>query len=164
MEHAGHAPEWAAALEASWLGAAMRQSLFAYPVANLLHLLGLTLLAGPIMLLDLRLMGFGRALIKAEAASRVLTRFALAGLAFAAATGPLLFVADAKALSTSALLIAKLVLIAAALINAALLRLWWGTLLPDWDLFAPTLAKVQAAASIALWLTVAGLGRMIAYL
>jgi hypothetical protein len=164
VEQAAQALGWAAALEASWIGVAMRQSLYAYPAANILHLLGLTLLAGPILLLDLRMIGFGRKVVSVEDASRVLTRFAAGGLLLAAITGPLLFVADAKALSTSGLMAAKLVLIAAALLNAWLFRSWWARLYPDWDLLTPTLAKVQSAASIALWFTVAGLGRMIAYL
>ena len=49
-----------AALEVSWLGVAMRDHPFLYPVVNVVHLLGLVLIVGPIGLLDLRLLGFAR--------------------------------------------------------------------------------------------------------
>lgn len=42
------APAWAAALEASGFGDAMRNSLYLYPLANLIHILGFILLIGPI--------------------------------------------------------------------------------------------------------------------
>ena len=43
MEHSG--PSWAAALEASGLGALMRESAVLYPLANITHILGLILFA-----------------------------------------------------------------------------------------------------------------------
>lgn len=164
MEHAAAAPGWAAALEASGVGAWMRGSLYAYPAANILHLLGLVLLAGPILLLDLRFLGLGRGVLGAREASRALTPFAIAGLALFALTGPLLFAADARALAGSGLMWAKLALIVAALLNAALFRALWRARYDDWDRAAPLAGRAQAAASIALWLTAAGLGRMVAYL
>lgn len=164
MEPAAQAPEWAAALEAAWLGVVMRQDPWAYPVANLVHLLGLTLLVGPILLFDLRVMGLGRRLVEVEGLSRLVTPFAVAGAGLALASGPLLFLADAKALSTSALFWTKLALVAVALANAAAFRTAFGEQLGRWDQAPPAWGRAQAAASIALWFTVAGAGRMIAYL
>lgn len=164
MEHAAQAPAWAEAVEASGLGLFMRQSLWAYPAANLAHLLGLVLLVGPIMLFDLRMIGLGRAHVSAATASRLLTPFALVGATLSLISGPLLFAADAKSLATNTLLIAKLSLVAIAIVNAGLFRALWSGRLADWDTSAPAIARAQAAASIALWLTVASLGRMIAYL
>lgn len=164
MEQVAEAPAWAAALEATWLGATMRQSAYAYPAANLAHLLGLVLLVGPIMLLDLRLLGLGREQVRADVASGLLTPFSLAGLALFAATGPLLFMADARALSASGLMWAKLALLVAGLANAVLFRALWRGRLEGWDRAPPLIGRLQAAASIAIWLLVAGLGRMVAYL
>jgi hypothetical protein len=48
--------EWA---EASWVGDTIRQSLWLFPVIEATHLLGLATLGGSILLLDLRLLGFG---------------------------------------------------------------------------------------------------------
>lgn len=164
MEHAAHAPDWAAALEATWLGVFMRQSIWAYPAANLVHLLGLTLLVGPILLLDLRVLGAGRRLVGVAELSRLVTPFAVTGAALALATGPLLFLADAKALATSPLMLTKLALVALGLLNALAFRLAFGGRLAGWDAAPALWGRTQAVASIALWFTVAGLGRMIAYL
>ncbi|MFC3693056.1 DUF6644 family protein [Chenggangzhangella methanolivorans] len=164
MEQAAQAPEWAAALEATWAGVLMRQSAVAYPVANLVHLLGLTLLVGPILLFDLRVLGVGRRLVGLEGLSQFVTPFAVAGAILAIASGPLLFLADAKALSTSPTMIAKLALVALGLLNALAFRRAYGDRLVGWDSAPAARGRAQAAASIVIWFTVAGLGRMIAYL
>jgi hypothetical protein len=164
MEHAAHAPEWAAAIEASAVGTFMRQSIAAYPAANLAHLLGLVLLVGPIALFDLRVLGLGRRHLGADAASRLLTPFAVAGLVVLATSGALMFSADAASLSGSAILAAKLCFVAAGLANAALFRVLWRRRLPVWDSEGPWIARAQAAGSLALWLAAASCGRLIAYL
>lgn len=156
------AGNWAAWVEASQLGEWMRSSALAYPVANVVHLFGLVLLAGPIALLDLRLLGFA-AQFDVTAASHVLTRFAIAGFLLLAAAGVLMFVADAKPLAAHTLMQAKLALIAIGLVNALLFRHWWQDKLSEWDANPPALGRAQALASILIWASVATLGRWIAY-
>ncbi|GLK81149.1 DUF6644 family protein [Methylopila turkensis] len=162
MEPIADPPLWAAALEASRVGVAMRQSAVAYPLANLVHLLGLVLLVGPILLLDLRLLGFGKA-VAVDDAARLLTPFAGVGLALLVVTGPLLFAADARALSTNTLLLWKLAGAALGLANALAFRALWRSRYPFWDQGPPVAARAQALGSIGLWLGVAALGRLIAY-
>jgi hypothetical protein len=156
------AVSWAAWLEASALGEWMRASALAYPVANVIHLFGLVLLVGPIALLDVRLLGFARE-FDLSAASRVLTRVAVAGFILLAAAGFLMFAADAKPLAAHTLMQAKLVLILTGLLNALVFRQLWRSRLTLWDSNPPTLGRVQALASIAIWTSVATLGRWIAY-
>ncbi|MFD2262976.1 hypothetical protein ACFSM5_08765 [Lacibacterium aquatile] len=156
------APAFAVALEASSLGVFMRASVIAYPLANLAHLLGLVLLVGPIIALDLRLLGFARAL-PVKALSSYLTPFAILGLLLMIASGTLLFSADAAALSVNAVLQIKVVLIALGLINAILFRLLWSGRLYDWDRRPAGFGRLQCAASIGLWLGAGTAGRLIAY-
>lgn len=166
MEHgprgSGLLAESAALLEHSPFGALMRDSLWLYPVANLLHLLGLVLLVGGIGLLDLRLVGFGRGL-PVLVVSRLLTRVALVGLVLMAATGAALFAADAGPLAATDVFQLKILVIAAALANALAFRWLWQRSLPDWDRTPPLLGRVQAAGSIVLWFLAGALGRLIAY-
>jgi hypothetical protein len=147
-----------AAAQASDFGAWARQSDNAYPVANLIHLLGLVLLVGGIGIVDLRIAGFLRAL-PIKALSATLTPLALVGLALMALSGPVLFAADGVSLAASAMFRTKLLLIALALANAAAFRLLWRGRLND----PPPVAKAMAVASLLLWLSVGALGRMIAY-
>lgn len=149
-------------MQASALGNWARQSALAYPVANLVHLLGLVLLVGGIGLLDLRLAGLLRRLPVADL-SAVLTPLALAGLALMALSGPILFAADAVSLAASEIFRLKLLLIAAALANALLFRWRYRGRLANWDAAPPAGGRALALLSIGLWLWIAGLGRWIAY-
>lgn len=152
--------EFAGQIEASRLGDAMRGGVPGlYGWVNVGHLFGLVLLVGPIGVLDLRILGFGRTL-PAGALSRMLTPLAVCGLVVSTISGALLFAADAGPLAQSTTFRLKLLLIAAGLINAALFRLRYG----DLSSREPsTRAKAMAAGSILTWLGVGALGRMIAY-
>jgi len=134
----------------------------AYPIANLVHLLGLVMLVGGIGFLDLRLAGLFRR-IPAAPLSAALTPIALAGLALIIPSGATMFAADAGALVHSSTFRWKLLLIALALTNALAFRLLWNRRIEQWDIDPPMLGRLMAAASVLLWLSVATLGRMIAY-
>ncbi len=164
MEPYADAPAWAAALEASRLGVMMRGSFLLYPIANLGHIFGLILLAGSVVVLDLRLLGLGRDRVDAAGPSAALTPVMLVGLTLMAVTGTLLLSADARPLTTNPAFQAKAVLLALALANAVLFRWLWNWQLPRWDDAAPSFARIQAAASLVLWLMVASAGRLIGYL
>ncbi|MGR4865134.1 DUF6644 family protein [Caulobacter sp. LARHSG274] len=152
----------AAALEASPLGAWARGSGLAYPVASLVHLLGLVLLVGGIGLLDLRLAGLFRSL-PIGALSRALTPLSIAGLVLLGLAGAVMFAADATALLASPVFRWKAALIALALVNAVAFRGLWRGRIGGWDRNPPLAGRLMAAGSLTLWLAIAGLGRWIAY-
>ncbi len=153
---------WIAALESSALAEWMRGAGMAYAAVNLVHLLGLTLLLGSMLLLDLRLLGLGRRLSLPEV-SRLLTPVAIGGLLLQAGSGFALLAADAGPLLSNTAFQLKLALIAAALVNAVLFRWLWSAALADWDRSAPMTGRLQAVLSMLLWLGVAAAGRLIAY-
>ncbi len=152
----------AAALETSSMAAWLRSSAWAYPTVNLVHLLGLTLLIGPIALLDLRLLGVGRRFALVDV-SATLTPWAVAGLLMLIGSGCLLFSADAVPLHKNPLLQFKLGCIVLAFANALAFRRLWTHRLPDWDLCPPLPGRIQAALSLALWPAAGTLGRLLAY-
>lgn len=129
---------------------------WAYPVANVVHVLGLALLLGPILLIDLRLLGAFPALPSAPFV-RTLRPFAVAGLVLLILSGPVLFAADAVALAESGTFRLKLVLVGLGIANAlAFARVHAdGALRP--------LGRAMAVASLALWTGAAIAGRWIAY-
>lgn len=116
------------------------------------------MVVGAIGIVDLRVLGYGRAL-PMHRLSAALTPIALAGFAIMVVSGVLLFVADAKALAGSPIFLTKLGLIALAGLNALAFRVGWRRLDDD----PPVSAKVLAGVSLALWLTVVIAGRLIAY-
>lgn len=153
---------WAAWLEASPLGEQMRGSALLYPALNLLHLLGLVFLLGPMLLLDARLLGAGRTFPLPDV-SRTLTPLAVLGLVLLLGSGLCLFAADAGPLTVDRLLQLKLLLIILGVANALLFRRLWNARLANWDQTAPALGRMQAALSLLIWLLVMSLGRLLAY-
>lgn len=121
-------------------------------------MIGAILLVGGIGLLDLRLLGYGKG-ISPAALSRAVTPLALAGLAIMVVSGVLMFVADAEALSGSALFWGKLVLIGVAGLNAWTFRSLFQDLPDD----IPGAARGLAAGSLVMWIGVVVMGRLIAY-
>jgi hypothetical protein len=152
----------AAALEASWLGTAMRDSTVLYPVVNIMHLIGLVLVVGGIGLLDLRFLGAAHHVRLADL-YLPLTAAAALGVGLQIGTGFPLFASDATALVGNVAFKLKMLLFVLALTNAILFRLLWSRRVADWDRDPPFLGLAQAALSLMLWVTIAALGRLIAY-
>jgi hypothetical protein len=149
----------AAWLEAVGYAGWARGSSSAYPLANVLHLLGLVMLVGGIGIVDLRTIGAWPTVPLAPL-TRALTPVAIVGLLLLAASGSVLFAADGRALATSSTFQLKLLLVVAAVANALLFRVLWRRA-PSGD--PPIVARLMAATSLLLWLAVGTAGRMIAY-
>ena len=154
----------AAALEASALSQALRSSIWLYPLVNTGHVLGIALLFGAIVPLDLRLIGCWKP-VPLEPLARVLIPVAVCGLVLALSTGALMFATRPPDYLDEPLFGIKLALLGAALCNALLLRRS-----PHWALLgvtpdaAPRPAwRWAGALSIGLWLGVITLGRLIGY-
>jgi hypothetical protein len=164
VEHAGDGPAWVLALEHSGLGQALRQSLWLYPLANVVHVLAMAVLVGSILAFDLRMLGLARSL-PADRLARLLLPLAGTGLAAALLTGSLLFTADAGAVWANPVFPVKLTLIALGLVNIALVHAGPFRSLAGWGSggLSPRPARIGAALSILIWFSVAGCGRLIAY-
>ena len=158
------APAIFVALEQSGFAAAIRQSPWLYPAANVGHIVFLTMFAGAIAVMDVRLLGGLSATTPAPLLARTRS-VALAALAGMAVTGSLLFSADASHLSLNPVFQLKALLFAAGLINVAIYELWAKPavehLAPGASM--PKRAKVTGVFSLAIWITVAACGRSIAY-
>jgi hypothetical protein len=158
------APKFLIALEQSGLGAAIRQSVWAYPAANVGHILALTLFAGGVAAMDARLLG---AFAAAPPASivRPARRLAMLGLTLMLLTGAVLFTAEASHVATNPVFHIKAGLIALGVLNALLAGRRLEAILDDAPAFTPLPARVRLAAllSLTIWVSVAACGRLIAY-
>jgi hypothetical protein len=155
---------WLARLEASGLGVAMRQWLWLYPGVEIVHIAGFVVLVGAAAMFDLRLLGLSRRLPVAAMAVHLLP-WARAGLAIVVPTGLMMFVAHATEMATNPVFRIKLVLIAAALANAAAFHRWPFRSVSRWDVEvqAPAAARLAAGISLVLWISVISCGRLLAY-
>jgi len=152
-----------AALQAMSFVVALRSSVWVYPLLNAAHVLGLALLVGAIVPLDLRLLGCWRA-IPLTPLWQVLAASAVAGAVIATLTGGLLFAVRATEYVASTWFLVKMAAFGIGIVNAAWLRRiaarqgWPHTL----DAI-PGRAKLAAGLSIAAWTTTLVLGRLIGY-
>ena len=150
-------------LDAQGLSAWARGGRWIYPAANVLHVIGLAMFLGAIGAVDLRLAGLWRRLPIAVL-NQAFMPVAFAGLALLAGSGIVLFAADGRALAGSWVFQIKLGVIALALANAIWFRARWQSRIGAGQRVMPGRARLVALLSLLLWLGVAALGRMIAYL
>ena len=157
--------EWAAALEATEIAAALRNSVWSYPLVNAAHILGVALLVGSIVPLDLRLLGAWRSVPLAPLWG-VLTRSAGIGLVLAIVFGTLLFITRATEYIASNLFIAKMLVVAIGTANVLTFRILLTAQASEIaSLPAKPALSLRLAAGISLgtWLTALMLGRLIGY-
>lgn len=146
-----------------WPGALwLQRSGTAYLVVNAAHILGIGLVVGAILPLDLRLIGLLRSAPLAVLAP-FLTRAAAFGLALALSTGAWLFTVKPSEYAGNPAFLAKLALLALALGNIALQhrgRALAETLATEQ---VPLRVRASALASFTLWLAVLLAGRWIGF-
>lgn len=145
--------------EGTALAAFVRASRWGYAGLSAAHVLGIALLVGAIVPLDLRRLGAFPSVPHA-ALSRVLTPFAAAGLALAVVTGGLLLLPRATDYAALAVVQVKLALVAAGGLHALAVHARHGWLVAQ---ASPRRLALHAALSLALWPVVLVLGRLIAF-
>jgi hypothetical protein len=129
---------------------------WAYPALEIVHITGIALLLGNLVLLELRVFGLGRALPVADLARLSLT-VAMAGFGLAALSGLTMFATQPQELLANRAFTLKMLLLMVAGCNAA------------WFHGRGSLAKLDATAralmllSTLTWLAVIACGRWIAY-
>ena len=153
--HPPSGPAWLVWLETTGLAVAMRQWLWLYPIVEILHIIGLAVLVGAAVLFDFRLLGAGH-----------LLPWARASLLFIVPSGLMMFSAHATEMASNPAFQLKLVLLAAAALNAAAFHLGTFRTVMAWDREAPapSAAKISALLSLLLWSGVITCGRLLAYL
>lgn len=129
---------------------------WAYPALEVMHLVGIALLLGNLVLLELRVLGAAPAL-PLPALARVALAVALAGFGLAATSGLLMFASQPMELLANRVFTLKMLLLMAAGSNAAWFHGRGGLQRLD------RLAKAQTVLSLGLWLAVLTCGRFIAY-
>jgi hypothetical protein len=129
---------------------------WAYPALEVMHILGIALLLGNLVLLELRVFGLGAALPVADLARLSLSLSAV-GFGIAAASGLLMFATQAAELLANRAFTLKMLLLFAAGSNAAFFHL------------RGSLQRLDATArsimllSTLLWVAIVACGRWIAY-
>ena len=136
--------------------AALKSSVWAYPALEVVHICGIALLLGNLVLLEMRVFGRG-ALLNVKALASLSLGIAGVGFLLAAMSGLLMFASQAEELLTNRAFTLKMILLTLAGCNAA----WFhgrGSL-DKLD----GVAQLQMMLSTVIWLAVITCGRWIAY-
>lgn len=158
------APAIFVVLEGSGLGAAIRQSTWAYMAANVGHIVALVVFAGAIAVMDLRLTG-AFAATSPGYVLRMARRVVIIAFIGLALTGSVLFTAEASHVVMNPIFQIKVALIGLGLLNVALFEYLVAPKVRDLPPLTPLplAAKRAGITSIAIWIAVAACGRSIAY-
>ncbi len=150
--------EWC---EATAIGQAIRESLWLFPVIESIHLLGLAMIGGAILVVDLRLLGFGLRHQPVAELSRSAHPWLVGSLAVMLTTGISLFLSESIRCYYSPPFWTKMELLLVAILFTFTVRR--KVALADEKRVGPIWGRVVAFVSLALWFGVGFSGRWIAF-
>jgi hypothetical protein len=127
-----------------------------YPALEVVHITGIALLVGSLVLLELRVWGSARAL-PVPALARLALTVSMSGFGLAVFSGALMFSSQAAELIANRAFVIKMGVLTLAGANAGLFHARDGLTKLD------GIARAQTALSLGLWLGVIICGRWIAY-
>jgi hypothetical protein len=149
--------EWC---ETVWLGRAVVNSLWLFPVIEAVHLLALSVLGGAILIVDLRLLGTGLKARSTEELWRESKPYLIGAIAMMILTGVPLFLSEAIKCYYNTSFWVKMTTLPIAIGFAFTIR---ARTVQDSVRNTARRQKLVGALSIALWLTVAAAGRWIGF-
>lgn len=135
----------------------LRTHAYAYPTLEAIHIVGIALLLGNLVLLECRVWRAGKAIPVADLA-RLTLLLSIGGFGLAALSGILMFITQAGDLIGNRAFVIKMGLLMLAACNAA----WFHA--RDSLVKLDAMAKIQTLASSIIWVAVIFCGRWIAYL
>lgn len=142
----------------SWQGVRwLSASAWAYPALEVVHIAGIALMLGSLVLVELRVWGYGSELPARPLARAGLT-LTVGGLVLVASSGLTMFTAHPGELLGNRAFVVKMGLVTLGGINAAAFHVRDSLGKSD------TVARLQTLLSLGLWLAVIISGRWIAYL
>jgi hypothetical protein len=164
MEMGPDHPAWLVWLEQTAPALAMRNSIWMYPIVEIIHIVGIALLVGSAFMFDLRLLGVSRHVRVTDMARHLLPRARL-GLAIVVPSGLLMFVAHAGEWGTSPVFRLKLGLIVVAILNTFVFHGRTALSIQRWDQNQPVPigGKAAAVVSMVMWTATIAAGRLLAY-
>lgn len=139
----------------------MRDDAWLYPLVEIVHIVGFTLLVGAAAMFDLRLLGCSRSL-PVRALARHLLPWSWVGLLLIVPSGLLMFTTQPELLDNDVFLL-KLGLIVAAGLNALVFHVGPWRRAGDCTQTTPVWPRLHALFSLLLWIAVIACGRLLAY-
>ena len=154
-----------ASVEASALATAIRNSLYLFPLIESVHVVGLTLVFGTILVIDLRLLGLASTRRPFSAIASDVLLWTWLAFAVTVTTGVLMFVTNASGYYLNPYFRVKMALLVLAGLNMAAFELSARRSLHLWDrdAAAPAAGRLVAAVSLVVWIGVIFMGRWVGF-
>ena len=146
--------------EATWLGQLVRDSVWLFPVIEAVHLLGLCLLGGAVLIVDLRLLGVGLRNQPISEIARGASPWLRAARVVMLTTGLLLFLSEAVKCYHNPSFWVKITTLPVALLFTFFVR---QPIAQREGFVTSARSRALATVSIGLWFTVAAAGRWIGF-
>jgi hypothetical protein len=149
------------AIDKSFLGELIRASTWAFAAIEVVHLIGLTVLLGTILVVNMRLMGIGLTQQSLQEIAALTMPWTYIGTVITLGSGILLFVSEALKCYGSPPFFWKMGLLLLAMIATFFLQVRLARGKPK--SLSPSMGKLAGVVTITLWLGVGFAGRAIAF-
>jgi hypothetical protein len=156
---------WLDAVEALPSSVAIRESINGYTALLTIHVVGMCVFAGLVLMMDLRLMGVGNMRTPFSQLQKRLFPWQMVGMMLSAVTGALLIYGQPSRFYANIFFWVKMMMMFLAGVNALAFHQSTYHTVVTWDArpVTPFAAKLSGVLSVALWAGVVVAGRMIAY-
>lgn len=147
------------------VAAAIRNGLYSFPMLESIHVIGLAIVFGTILIIDLRLLGVASAGRPFQRMAPEILKCTWAGFAIVVITGVLMFTTNATVYYHNTYFRVKMLLLLLAGINMGIFELTTGRRVAKWgELQAtPAAARTAAKLSLLLWVSIIVTGRLIGF-
>jgi hypothetical protein len=156
---------WLGWIQGSGFAERTRESLYIFPTLEAIHVIGLTLVVGTILVLDLRLLGLASTRRPVHRVIADILKWTWVAFVITAVTGVLMFTTNALVYFDNVYFRTKIALLVLAGLNMAAFEVTARRTINDWDSArsAPASGRVIAVLSLVIWVGVIVTGRMIGF-
>jgi hypothetical protein len=152
-------------IEVSGLATRIRDALWLFPLIESTHVIGLSLVFGTILIIDLRLLGIASTHRSFKHMASDILKWTWAAFALTALTGTLMFITNARVYYHNFFFRTKMLMLVLSGVNMLVFELTAGRTIHHWNNApsAPRAGKAVAALSIAMWIGIIIMGRLIGF-
>lgn len=152
-------------IEATNFATSIRDSIWMFPIIESIHVISFTLVVGTIAVVDLRLLGLASKHRSFQKMSSEILKWTWGAFALAVLTGLMMFTTNARVYYHNPFFRTKMVLLVLAGLNVAVFELTAGRTSSSWDKApsTPRVGKVVGILSLAIWISVIFMGRLIGF-
>lgn len=153
------------AIEGWSVASAIRNGLYSFPMLESIHVVGLAVVFGTILIIDLRLLGAASANRPFQKMAPEILKWTWVGFAVTLVTGALMFTTNAGVYYHNTYFRIKMLLLLLAGVNMGIFELTTGRRVQLWgqELSTPRAAKTAAKVSLLIWISVIVCGRLIGF-